>query len=90
MISAQKGNCMKAVLVIDTDEKNVGRKVNYISVQGDGYSYIVGTMGENVRLRPLPQREKANEGSHGWIGMIDNAWTQGFNDCLAEITGEME
>lgn len=45
---------------------------------------------DNCPLRPLPQREKANEGSYGVIGMVDTAWTQGFNDCLAEITGETE
>ena len=46
---------MKAILVIDVDEKSIGREVNYIRVQGNGYSYIVKAVGENVRLRPLPK-----------------------------------
>ena len=41
-------------------------------------------------LKPIPKREKANKGSSCEFKIIDEAWTQGFNDCLAEITGEME
>ena len=78
---------MKAVLVIDVDEKSIGRKVNYISVQGGGYSYIVGTMGMDARLRPLPEKMIpemviGNKFAEGCV--------QGWNDCLDEIMGETE
>lgn len=41
-------------------------------------------------LRSLPKREKANKGSSDEFKAIDEAWTQGFNACLSEITGETE
>ena len=80
---------MKAVLVIDIPDG--------IFVEDCVINYEVqeSVMQKNVsagveRLRPLPQREKANEGSYGLTGVADTAWTQGFNDCLSEITGETE
>ena len=36
-------------------------------------------------LKSLPQRKKLDEESYGLIGMVNNAWAQGFNDCLDEI-----
>lgn len=76
---------MKAVLVIDVEEKDIGRKVNYVSVQGGGLSYIVGTMGEDVRLRPLP-KEWEIDYDLDFGGDID--FGMGWNHCLQEITGE--
>ena len=73
---------MKAVLVIDVEEKDIGRKANYISVQGDGCSYIVGIMGMDARLRPLPHKLQAD-----WY---TDGYKEGFNACLEEITGETE
>lgn len=88
---------MKAVLVIDVEEKDIGRKVNYVSVQGGGLSYIVGTMGEDVRLRPLPQNVKAGDErfwklKDGCIAKehIHYEFANGWNACLDEITGETE
>lgn len=78
---------MKAVLVIDTDENNIGRKVNYISVQGGGYSYIVGTMGMDARLRPLPKKKDVPP-NYGM--MVGNPRGEGWNECLKEILGETE
>ena len=76
---------MKAILVIDVKERDIGRKVNYISVQGGGYSYIVGTMGMDARLRPLPEHR---------VSVIDDLYVKGrcsgWNECLSEITGETE
>lgn len=69
---------MKAVLVIDVDEEDIGREVNYISLKGGGMSYIVGAKDSQVIIRPLPQRKlEWNWGSdaHGW------------NACLDAITG---
>ena len=77
---------MKAILVIDVDKKDIGRKVNYISVQGGGMSYIVGSMGEDVRLRSLPQREETNGHEPFEIFM----YREGWNRCLDAITGETE
>jgi len=76
---------MKAVLVIDVEEKDIGRKVNYVSVQGGGMSYIVGTMGEDVQLRPLPQIY-CTDGDD----IEEDSYWQGWNDCIDEITGETE
>ncbi len=91
---------MKAVLVIDVPDNilldfskaNIEIKESaYLVNKGENeWKYIKPIKIEGISLRPLPQREKANEGSYGVIGMVDTAWTQGFNDCLAEITGEME
>ena len=39
-------------------------------------------------LRLLPQKEKVNADSEGEFKTIDDAWTQGFNACLDEITGD--
>lgn len=80
---------MKAVIVIDVDEYAIGREVNYISVQGGGMSYIVGTMGEDVRLRPLPERK--DEGSVlKPLPLEVYTFRYGFNECLDEIIGETE
>ena len=76
---------MKAVLVIDVEEKDIGRIVNYVSVQGGGLSYIVGTIGEDVRLRPLPQK-CCTDGDD----IEEDSYWDGWNDCLKEITGETE
>ena len=77
---------MKAILVIDVDEKSIGREVNYIRVQGNGYSYIVKAVGEDVRLRPLPQRKETNGKEPFEIFMHREGW----NQCLDEILGETE
>lgn len=77
---------MKAILVIDVDKADVGREVNYISVQGGGMSYIVGTMGEDVRLIPLPKKRKI-------LADTDPFWqgvNYGWNVCLDKITGVTE
>ncbi len=76
---------MKAILVIDVEERDIGRKVNYISVQGGGYSYIVGTMGMDARLRPLPQKRINKD-----CLVVHEIWNEGWNACLKEITGETE
>ena len=81
---------MKAILVIDVDEKTIGREVNYIRVQGNGYSYIVKAVGENVRLRPLPHKKmpKQGEAFPQDMRLIDR-W-RGWDACIDEITGETE
>lgn len=71
---------METVLIIDVEEKDIGRRVNYVSVQGGGSSYIVGTMGKDVRLRPLPQRKL-----EWYCGSNARDW----NACLDAITGKM-
>ena len=82
---------MKAVLVIDVDEKSIGREVNYIRVQGNGYSYIVKAVGENVRLRPLPEVRDVHCHYDDWeLERIKNAESRGFNWCIDEIMGETE
>lgn len=76
---------MKAVLVIDVEEEDIGRRVNYVSVQGGGLSYTVGAMGEDVRLRPLPSKEIEDDGSTEW-----DIYAKGRNDVINEILGETE
>lgn len=49
---------MKAVLVIDVAEEDIGREVNYINVKGGGMSYIVGAKDGPVLIRPLPEKQK--------------------------------
>lgn len=84
---------MKAVLVIDVEERDIGRKVNYISVQGGGMSYIVGSMGNDVRLRPLP-KIKTREEEIAKDPFIDDLFYDefilGYNTCLNEIAGGTE
>ena len=70
---------MKAVLVIEVDEEDIGREVNYISVKGGGLSYIIGAKRDGVRLRPLPEKHE-NKDKHDY--------EIGWNDCLEEILGE--
>lgn len=77
---------MKAILVIDVDEKSIGREVNYIRVQGNGYSYIVKAVGEDVRLKPLPQKRTQPK----YEDSISLGFRNGWNACLQEITGETE
>lgn len=48
---------MEAMLVIDVDEEDIGREVNYISVKGGGMSYIVGAKDSQVLIRPLPKKK---------------------------------
>ena len=72
---------MKAILVIDIDEEDIGREVNYISVKGGGMSYTVGTMGKDARLRPMPEQMS-------WGHTAD--YIYGWNECLDEIMGETE
>lgn len=81
---------MKAVLVIDVEEKDIGRRVNYVSVQGDGYSYIVGTMGMGVQLRPLPKKKIVLEHHIGGytVNGIEMAEAHSWNACLDAIAGE--
>jgi hypothetical protein len=69
----------KAVIVIDVDEEDIGREVNYISVKGGGMSYIVGAKDSQVLIRPLPMKSI-------WV----NDYSDGWNDCLDAITGETE
>lgn len=72
---------MKAVLVIEVDEEDIGREVNYISVQGGGFSYTIGAKDGPVLIRPMPQRKlEWNWGSSARV----------WNACLDEITGETE
>ena len=74
---------MKAILVIDVDEEDIGREVNYISVKGGGLSYIVGAKDSQALIRPLPK--KKNTDFHPNI-----VYATGWNDCIAEIKGETE
>ena len=41
-------------------------------------------------IKPVPDREKTNDGSNVEFKMIDEAWTSGFNACLNEIIGGEE
>lgn len=79
---------MRAILVIDVEEKDIGRKVNYVSVQGGRMSYIVWTMGDDARLRPMPSKLVP----FGYLdaGNEDGLYEKGYNDCIDEITGETE
>lgn len=81
---------MKAILVIDVDEEDIGREVNYISVNGGGMSYIVGAKHGNIRLKPLPKKKivlKHYIDGHTVNG-IEMAQAHGYNECLNDILGE--
>lgn len=81
---------MKAILVIDVDEEDIGREVNYISVKGGGMSYIVGAKHGNVRLKPLPKKKIVLEHRvDGYtVNGIEMAQAHGYNECLKDILGE--
>lgn len=81
---------MKAVIVIDVDEKDIGREVNYISVKGGGMSYIIGAKDSQVLIRPLPKRKIVLEHRVGGytVNGIEMTQAHGYNECLNEILGE--
>lgn len=81
---------MKAVIVIDVDEKDIGREVNYISVKGGGMSYIVGAKDSQVLIRPLPKKKIVLEHCvDGYtVNGIEMAQAHGYNECLNGILGE--
>ena len=83
---------MKAVIVIDVDEEDIGREVNYISVKGGGMSYIVGAKHGNVRLKPLPKKKIVLEHRIGGytVNGVEMAEAHGWNACLDAIMGETE
>ena len=74
---------MKAILVIDVDEEDIGREVNYISVKGGGMSYIVGAKDSQVLIRPLPQKKEHQDEIDYEYGYID-----GWNDCIDAIISD--
>lgn len=91
----------KSILVIDTPKNCEGCPLHhfvldevlnewFVSCQLDTFIDEDKKRPSQCPLRPLPKREKANKGTSGEFKTIDKAWTQGFNDCLAEITGETE
>lgn len=81
---------MKAVIVIDVDEEDIGREVNYISVKGGGMSYIVGAKDSQVLIRPLPKKKIVLEHRIGGytVNGIEMAQAYGYNECLNGILGE--
>lgn len=81
---------MKAILVIDVDEEDIGREVNYISVKGGGLSYIVGAKDSQVLIRPLPKKKIVLEHRvDGYtVNGIEMAQAHGYNECLKDILGE--
>ena len=81
---------MKAILVIDVDEEDIGRDVNYISVKGGGLSYIVGAKDSQVLIRPLPKKKIVLERRvDGYtVNGIEMAQAHGYNECLKDILGE--
>ena len=72
---------MKAIILIEIDENHVFKEANDLYDRLQGYE---------CELRPMPKREKPNSKVTGEFKMIDKAWTQGYNACLAEITGGCE
>ncbi len=72
---------MKAILVIDMDEEDIGREVNYINVKGGGMSYIVGAKDGQVLIRPLPSFKAVDLSDTRDVVMFCHGW----NTCLGEI-----
>lgn len=89
MTSVQKENCMKAILVIDMPKSCAECKL--IHLQGIGESICNAVDWEErpswCPLRPLPDRENPARLKDG---TYFKAYDTGWNDCLAEITGEIE
>ena len=54
---------MKAILVIDVEKEDIGRRVNYISVkeQRGGKSYMIGAKSSALREMPNELEEILNE-----------------------------
>ena len=90
---------MKAILVIDVDEKEIGKSVNYISINGGGMSYTLGT---NAKLKPMPLKRRSyvlwgtdpNELDYKTAKFIStheiSEYDKGWNDCVDFLEGEEE
>lgn len=67
---------MKAILVIDVDDKYLGKEISLIKFTDDNAIYCKG------ELKPLPQeKEEKCYPSNEYI----EAFNQGYNQCLEEI-----
>lgn len=70
---------MKAVLVIDIDEK-------YIDSFGTEIQFINQKYNCKWELKPMPEKNTWGITKNGHV----TEYAEGWNDCLAEITGETE
>ena len=82
---------MKAIAIVelpdDADLTKLIAHVNIGKVRDCGYDYEPYTFRLYCPLRPLPNREKVNDGSSAEFKMLDEVWTSGFNACLDEMEG---
>ena len=81
---------MKAVIVIDVpDGIDLSLVEGMLTVTSkDVRKLFMAETYQDLELKPLPQKEKVNTDSSAEFKTIDEAWTQGYNACLDEITGD--
>ena len=72
---------MKAILVIDIDEK-------YIGSIGTEIQFINQKYNCKWKLKPIPEKKEP----FGYLDMgnEDGLYEKGWNDCIEEIMGETE
>ena len=82
---------MKVVVTFDIDEKSLDDLVVMAKVyrKKDGYKEFV-SVENNLPLKPLPSRKDNNESVMVGDFQMDIGYILGWNECLDEITGEIE
>lgn len=76
---------MKAVLVIDVDDKYLGKEISLIKFTDNNGIYC------SEELKPIPEKRILPEDqTTGTAYGVDPWFSDGWNACLDEITGETE
>lgn len=75
---------MKAILVIDIDEKIHNSNVTSISFENKETIFFM----KEVKFKPMPERKYVFQGMKGYTRMVNEC--KGWNDCIDEILGEEE
>ena len=71
---------MKAVFVIDVDKDELGEAVATITAEENGITFFARGV-----IKPMPQKMRTDADD-----IEEDSYWNGWNDCLAEITGETE
>lgn len=73
---------MKAILVIDVDDKYLGKEISLIKFTDDNAIYC------SAELKPMPQKKYAIQGMKGYLSTVKEC--EGRNKCIDEILGGNE
>ena len=72
---------MKAILVIDVDDKYLGKEISLIKFTDGNAIYC------SAELKPMPQKKEVSDDSYV-ADYVD--FDLGWNACIDTITGETE